>query len=110
MAYINAMVCAVPTAGKETYTKFAAEMARLFREYGAVECVDAWGMDVQAGSRPISSAPCRPGPTVCVSWITWADKAAHDAGWEKVMKDPRMAEAEMPFDGQRMIHGGFEVL
>ena len=42
------------------------------------------------------------------SWIEWPDKATRDAGMEKVMKDPRMDVAnEMPFDGKRMIFGGF---
>jgi uncharacterized protein YbaA (DUF1428 family) len=44
------------------------------------------------------------------SWITWPDKATRDAGWPKIMQDPRMAGMEMPFDGKRMVYGGFEQL
>ncbi|MBX3570492.1 MAG: DUF1428 domain-containing protein [Rhizobiaceae bacterium] len=112
MAYVNGMVCAVPTADKETYTRFAAEMAGLFKEYGATACVDAWGADVPEGKQTdfLRAVQARRDETVCFSWITWADKAAHDKGWEGVMKDPRMAQAQMPFDGKRMIYGGFEVI
>ena len=50
------------------------------------------------------------GETVAVGWITWPDKATRDAAWEKMMQDERLAGAEMPFDGKRMIFGGFETL
>ena len=45
--------------------------------------------------------------TVVYTWIEWPSKAARDVGWAKVMEDPRMHSGAMPFDGQRMIHGGF---
>jgi uncharacterized protein YbaA (DUF1428 family) len=53
-----------------------------------------------------------PGETVVLSWITWPSRAARDAGWAAVMADPRMSEEAnpMPFDGSRMIFGGFEVI
>jgi len=106
------MVCAVPTADKALFTKFSAEMAALFREHGATEVVDAWGVDVPTGKVTDfqRSVQATPGETVVFSWVIWPDRAAHDAGWEKAMKDPRMANAKMPFDGKRMIYGGFERL
>ena len=45
--------------------------------------------------------------TVVYTWIEWPSKAARDAGWAKVMADPRQRSGTMPFDGKRMIHGGF---
>jgi uncharacterized protein YbaA (DUF1428 family) len=47
---------------------------------------------------------------VVFSWIEWPSKAARDQGWEKAMADPRMKMTGMPFDGQRMIYGGFAPL
>jgi uncharacterized protein YbaA (DUF1428 family) len=112
MTYINGMVAAVPTAAKETYARFAAEMAAVLREHGAQDVVDAWGADVPPGQQTdfFRAVQATPEETVAFSWISWADKAAHDCGWEKVMQDPRMANAKMPFDGKRMIYGGFEKL
>ena len=48
--------------------------------------------------------------TVVFSWITWASRGARDEGMKKVMADPRLTQVEMPFDGKRMIYGGFETL
>jgi uncharacterized protein YbaA (DUF1428 family) len=50
------------------------------------------------------------GETVIFSWVEWPSKKARDEGWEKAMKDPRMEAMKMPFDGQRMIYGGFSTL
>jgi uncharacterized protein YbaA (DUF1428 family) len=112
MTYINGMVAAVPTASKDAYAKFAAEMAAVFKEHGAVDVVDAWGIDVPPGQQTdfFRAVQATPEETVAFSWIAWKDKASHDAGWERVMQDPRMASAKMPFDGKRMIYGGFEKL
>jgi len=112
MAYINGMVCAVPTADKAIYAKFAADMATVFRDCGASEVVDTWGVEVPEGKITdyYRAVQARPDETIVFSWVTWPDKAAHDAGWEKAMKDPRMADAKMPFDRKRMIYGGFEKL
>ena len=54
----------------------------------------------------------KPDETVVLSWIPWPDKATRDAGMAKVMTDPEMSDEAnpMPFDGQRLIYGGFEVL
>lgn len=112
MAYINGMVCAVPTADKEIYTKFAADMAVVFKDCGATEVVDTWGVEVPEGKVTdyYRAVQAKPDETIVFSWVTWPDKAAHDAGWEKAMKDPRMADVKMPFDGKRMIYGSFEKL
>ena len=55
---------------------------------------------------------CEPSETVVFSWITWPSRAVRDEGWKKIMADPRMAPDAnpMPFDGKRLIYGGFQVL
>jgi uncharacterized protein YbaA (DUF1428 family) len=106
------MVAAVPTARKDEYAEHVRVSAALFKEFGASECVDTWGDNVPEGKVTDfrRAVQAKPDETIVLSWITWPDKAARDAAWEKLMQDPRMAKMEMPFDGKRMIYGGFESL
>lgn len=118
MTYVDGFVLAVPTVNKEIYQRHAEAVAVVFKEYGALKLVECWGDDVPAGK--VTSFPmavqCKEDETVCFSWIIWPSRQVRDAGMEKVMADPRMqpdadsAIAAMPFDGQRMIYGGFEMI
>ena len=114
MAYIDVFVAAVPTAGKQTYLEHATRMDRLFKEAGALEVVESWGSDVPAGK--VTSFPlavqCAADETVATGWIKWTSKAARDAAWAELMKRPEMqpGASPMPFDGKRMIFGGFDVI
>ena len=112
MAYIDGTVIAVPTAKKDAYLAFARQVDPLFIEAGALKVVDAWGEDVPEGKvtdfRRAVQATAE--ETVVLGWITWPDKATRDAGWAKVEQDDRMRALDMPFDGKRMIFGGFEVM
>ena len=114
MNYVDGVVIAVPTADKETYRAFAQKMAALFKEFGALEVVDCWGDDVPEGKLTSFTLAVKrePDETVVFSWITWPSRAARDAGWKAAMADPRMqpGASPMPFDGKRMIFGGFEVI
>jgi uncharacterized protein YbaA (DUF1428 family) len=109
MSYVDGMIAAAPTAKKTEYAAYAAAVGAIFKEHGATACVDCWGDDVPDGQvtdfrRAVQATADE---TVVFSWVTWPDKAARDAGWGKVMQDPRMHALQMPFDGKRMIHGGF---
>jgi uncharacterized protein YbaA (DUF1428 family) len=112
MSYVDGFVAAVPTENREAYRKHAAEAAVVFKEHGALKCVECWGDDVPDGK--ITSFPLavkrKPEETVVFSWVEWASKEARDAGWAKIMADPRMQPDAnpMPFDGQRLIYGGFQ--
>ena len=111
MAYVDGFVLAVPTANREAYRKLASSMVSLFKDCGATKVVECWGTDVPEGK--ITSFPmavqCKPDETVVFSWVWWPSKEVRDAGNKKMMEDPRMtAMHDMPFDGQRMIYGGFE--
>ncbi|WP_026381341.1 DUF1428 domain-containing protein [Afifella pfennigii] len=114
MSYVDCVVAAVPTANKEAFLKHAERAASLFKEVGALSVVECWGEDVPEGKlNSLHSAVMRkPDETVVFSWITWPSKAARDAGWQKLMADPRMSAENnpMPFDGSRMIFGGFDVI
>jgi uncharacterized protein YbaA (DUF1428 family) len=112
MSYVDGMIAAVPTANKEAYLEFARASAELFKEHGATKCVETWGDDVKDGkvtdfNRSVQKTADE---TIVFSWVTWPDKATRDAGWAKLMQDSRMNAMQMPFDGKRMIYGGFETL
>ncbi len=114
MAYVDGFVAAVPTANRDAYVTHATEAAKVFREHGAMQVVECWGDDVPDGT--LTSFPMavkkKPDETVVFSWITWPSRAVRDDGMRKVMADPRLhSDANpMPFDGKRMIYGGFEVV
>jgi uncharacterized protein YbaA (DUF1428 family) len=82
------------------------------KEYGATRTVDAWGDDVPDGKVTDfkGAVKATEGETVVYSWIEWPSKEARDKGWDAAMKDPRMKDMKMPFDGQRLIYGGFAPL
>ncbi|HZP85696.1 MAG TPA: DUF1428 domain-containing protein [Burkholderiales bacterium] len=114
MNYVDGFVCAVPTANREAYRKHAASAAALFKEHGALAVVECWGDDVPEGK--ITSFPMavkrQADETVVFSWIAWPSRQARDQAWKKLMEDPRMKPENnpMPFDGKRLIYGGFEVI
>jgi uncharacterized protein YbaA (DUF1428 family) len=109
--YVDGFVVAVPTTQRETYRQHASDAARVFHKHGALEVVECWGDDVPEGK--VTSLPlavkCQPNETVVLSWVVWPSKAVRDQGMAAVMADPNIPK-QMPFDGQRMIYGGFTVL
>jgi uncharacterized protein YbaA (DUF1428 family) len=114
MTYVDGFLLAVPTANKEAYRKHAADAAVVFKECGALSFVECWGDDVPEGKvNSMHTAVMRkPDETVVFSWVTWPDKATRDAGFAKIMADPRMQPNvnPMPFDGTRTIYGGFNII
>jgi len=113
MTYVQGFLLAVPTANRQAYIDHASAAVPIFKDFGARRMVETWGEDVPAGKlNDFHGAVQREAnETVLFSWIEYADRAAYDAASEKIMSDPRMAEmAAPPFDGTRMVFGGFEVL
>jgi uncharacterized protein YbaA (DUF1428 family) len=114
MNYVDGFVAAVPTANREIFRQHAAEAAVVFKEYGALNVVECWGDDVPEGKLTSFSMAVKreENETVVFSWITWPSRQARDEAWKKVMADPRMEPDAnpMPFDGKRIIFGGFEVI
>jgi uncharacterized protein YbaA (DUF1428 family) len=114
MSYVDGFVAAVPTANREAYRRHAEVAAQGFKAHGALGVVECWGDDVPEGK--LTSFPLavqrKEDETVVFSWVTWPSRAARDEGWKKVMADPRMQAGTnpMPFDGKRLIYGGFEEL
>jgi uncharacterized protein YbaA (DUF1428 family) len=113
MAYVDGFVVAVPTANRAAYLKLAQDAAVVFKEYGALQVVECWGDDVPEGK--LTSFPmavkCTADETVVFSWIVWPSRVVRNEAQKKVMADPRMQPgADMPFDGKRLIYGGFETM
>lgn len=109
MNYVDGFLAAVPDDKKDAYLEHARFAADIFKEFGAERVVECWEDDVPDGKVTDfrRSVQRKDGECVVFSWITWPDKATRDAGWEKMMKDERMHKMEMPFDGKRMVYGGF---
>lgn len=114
MEYIEGFVLAVPTMNREAYIQHAREAALVFKEHGATRLVECWGDDVPSGKKTSfpMAVQCKDDETVVFSWISWPSREARDAGTEKVMQDSRMNNEinPMPFDGSRLIFGGFQVI
>ena len=114
MSYVEGFVAAVPTANRDAFRRHAEGMAKVFKEHGALSVVDCWGDDVPDGE--VTSLPmavkCREDETVVFGWMVWPSREVRDAAHEKVMADLPTSQdaAPMPFDGKRLIYGGFEML
>lgn len=107
--YVDGVVLPVPKDKKEEYRDFCKTVDAAFREHGAMRIVDGWGDDLMVGKQTDfhRATHRKDDETVVFSWIEWPDKATRDAAWEKLMKDERMANHDRPFDGKRMMFGGF---
>lgn len=112
MAYIDGFVLAVPAANREVYREHATRMAQAMKGLGATQCIEACGDDVPEGK--VTSFPMavqrKADEAVVFSWVWWPDKATRDGACKTIMADPAMSAMDMPFDGKRVILGGFEVL
>lgn len=111
MAYVDGFILAVPKDRLEDYKRMARRAGEVWKEHGALDYVECVGDDVPQGE--LTSFPravqAREDETVIFSWITYESREQRDAVNAKVMADPRLKPAmeEMPFDGKRMIYGGF---
>ena len=114
MRYVEGFVAAVPTANRDAFRKHAEAMGKIFKEHGALNVVDSWGDDVPDGE--VTSFPmavkCREDETVVFGWMVWPSREVRDDAHEKVMADMEKNQdaGPMPFDGKRLIYGGFEML
>jgi uncharacterized protein YbaA (DUF1428 family) len=112
MSYVEGYVMAVPNANRDGFIKHANEVAAVFKENGASKVMECWGVDVPEGK--VTSFPMavqkKNDETVVFSWIVWPSRQARDEGMKKAMDDARLQpdKTSMPFDGKRMIFGGFE--
>lgn len=111
MTYYSGFVLAVPTANKQKYIDHALKAWPMFKRSGALSMVENWGVDVPHGKVTdfYMAAQAKDDETVLFSWIEWPDRATADAAFAGMMSDPDMQDmGDMPFDGMRMMWGGFE--
>lgn len=113
MTYISGFVTPVPDENKEAYIASARRSWPLFREYGALQHVEGWGDNVPDGEVTDfrRAVALKEGETVVFAWLVWPDKETADRCEASMESDERWRELmEMPFDGRRMIFGGFEAI
>jgi len=116
MTYVDGFVLPLPKKNLDVYRETAKKFGSIWREHGARQFRECIADDVKPGkltSFP-QSVDLKDDEMVVFSWITYDSRAHRDEVNEKVMKDPRMIDMmkpeSMPFDGKRMIYGGFEVM
>ena len=111
MSYVDGFVAAVPAANKDAFIAHARIAAEVFRELGVIAGAECWADDVPDGE--VTSFPmavkAADDEVVVFGWLVWPSKEVRDEGMRKMMEDPRMSNENnpMPFDGKRMIFGGF---
>ena len=113
MTYIDGFVAAVPKANKAQYITHARSVGELAKQWGALRIVENWGDDVPPGEQTDfqRAVAAKDDEIIVFSWIEYPDKATRDVVMKRMMEDPAMAELPgMPFDGKRMIYGGFSTL
>jgi uncharacterized protein YbaA (DUF1428 family) len=112
--YVDGFLLPVPKKNVAAYRRLARKAGKIWREYGALEYRECVADDVKPGKHTSfpQSVKLKPGEVVWFSWIGYKSRKHRDRVNALVMKDPRitqMGPSEMPFDGKRMIWGGFEV-
>jgi uncharacterized protein YbaA (DUF1428 family) len=114
MTYFEGFIVPVPEANREAYIKHATDFAPLVQEVGVKRMVEAWDSDVPEGKVTDfrKAVDAKPDEKVVFSFFEYPSKAERDAANEKFRSDPRMQDmgANMPFDGKRMIMGGFDAI
>jgi uncharacterized protein YbaA (DUF1428 family) len=113
--YVDGFVLPIPKKSAAAYRKMASKAGKVWRDHGALEYRECMGDDVKPGKHTSfpQSVKLKAGEVVWFSWIVFKSRKHRDAVNARVMKDPRLASmmepSKMPFDGKRMIYGGFEV-
>jgi uncharacterized protein YbaA (DUF1428 family) len=108
--YVDGIVLPVPAGNKDQYADFCRRVDAIFLEHGALRVVEAWGDDLMEGKVTDfhKAAHRKDDETVVFSWIEWPSKEVRDAAWGKLMGDERLTSTSgRPFDGSRMMFGGF---
>ncbi len=110
--YITGALLPVPHDAREQYRTMAEAMADMFISHGAIETMDAWEADIADGkvTDMRQAVAAKDGEAIVFAWIVWPDKDTSEKAFEAMQSDPAMADLDAPFDGMRMIMGGFEPL
>lgn len=109
MTYAAAYPIPVPNEIEEACIASVHKAWSLFKEFRALQVIKSWGDYVPEGEHTDfkRAVALKDGETVCFSWIIWPDGEAHDKCGASMQSDPRWQDMDMPFDGRRMMWGGF---
>ena len=113
--YVDGFVLPIPKKNAAAYRRMARKAGKIWREHGALEYRECIGEDVKPGKHTSfpQSVKLKPGEVVWFSWVVFKSRRHRDRVNARVMQDPRLANSmdpsRLPFDGKRMIYGGFEV-
>lgn len=110
MTYVDGFVIPVPHDKRQAYLEMAKAVTPLFKQHGAIECVETWGDDLKKGHTTdfYMAVDAEEGENVVLSWMVWPDKETRDAAHPKVMADPLFESMNNDiFNGKRMFWGGF---
>ncbi len=112
MTYFEGFIVPVPEANKDAYQHHATTFAPLVQDLGVRRMVETWESSIEDGKVTDfrKAVAARPDERIVFSWFEYPDRATRDATNEKMMTDERMGSIDMPFDGKRMIMGGFEAI
>ncbi len=116
MAYIDGFIVPVPKRKLRTYRRMAILSGKVWRDYGALDYKECIADDVKVGKRTSfpRSVKLKKDEVVVFAYVVYKSRKHRDAVHAKAIKDPRMAKMmdpkSMPFDGKRMIFGGFKIL
>lgn len=114
MSYVECFVAAVPEGNRDEYIGFSTKTAKIFRDSGAVRVVENWESEVPDGE--VTSFPLavkrEAGEKVVFGWVEWPSRAVRDEGMKSAMTrmQEELGDTPMPFDGKRLIFGGFETI
>ena len=109
MSYIDGFLIPVLTEDREKYRQHELKWWPSFRDAGALSLWVGWGDDVPPGKQTdfLRAVDLKEGETVVFAWMTWPDKSTRDACYKAMMAMDPAEFTDMPFDGKRMIFGGF---
>ncbi|MET0321684.1 MAG: DUF1428 domain-containing protein [Duganella sp.] len=116
MAYVDGFLIPVPRSKLDAYKQMAQASGAVWKEFGALEFRETVADDVKPGEHTSfpQAVQLQDDEVVVFSWIVYESRARRDEINEKVMNDPRLQQlmdpATLPFDGKRMIYGGFEMM
>ncbi|HKO88516.1 MAG TPA: DUF1428 domain-containing protein [Burkholderiales bacterium] len=114
MAYVDGFIIPIPKKNVDKYRGIARKAGKVWMEHGALQFMETVADDVKPGKTTSfpQSVKLKPNETVAFSWIVFKSRKHRDAVNKKVMADPRLEKMmdpkAMPFDGKRMIYGGFK--
>ena len=111
MTFIDSFVAAVPTANRDIYIEHSSQMAQSFKSKGALSVTECWGVDVPPGEKTSyqMAVQSQSDETIVTGWVRWPSKEVRDEAMAEMMSGEHDF-SDMPFDGSRLIFGGFEVI